>query len=179
MIDSHQFCSYWWCLLLGRKVMMAAPIIAGNRLDRMDNETVTILTHPGLLKVNQDPMGMQATRIQTFGQRINFTDVYGDPLARWEQEVWAKPLLYNPGQLYQYGFALALVNHGTVNATVTARTDVLARAYPKYLPADSAAKFDSLELWSGLDPGDVVLGDTVSWTVAPSGVAVITLIPDC
>ena len=125
MIDSHQFCSYWWCLLLGRKVMMAAPIIAGNRLDRMDNETVTILTHPGLLKVNQDPMGMQATRIQTFGQRINFTDVYGDPLARWEQEVWAKPLLYNPGQLYQYGFALALVNHGTVNTTVTARTDVL------------------------------------------------------
>ena len=190
--------------------MMAAPIIAGNRLDRMDNETVstaplqalyvrmlcsplfcsrwrcllprrkvTILTHPGLLKVNQDPIGMQATRIETFGPRVNFSDVYGDPLARWEQEVWAKPLLYAPGQLYQYGFALALVNHGAVNATITARTDVLARAYPTYLPADSAAKFDSLELWSGLDAGDVVLGDAVSWTVAPSGVAVITLIPDC
>jgi hypothetical protein len=27
-------------------------------------------------------------RVQTFGDRTNFTDVYGDLLSRWDQEVW-------------------------------------------------------------------------------------------
>ena len=77
------------------------------------------------------------------------------------------------------GFALALVNHGRARTTVTADTAVISKAYPAYLPADSAAKFDSLELWSGGRPGDVVMGDTVSWDVEPDGVAVVTLNPDC
>ena len=39
-------------------VMMASPLIAGNRLDGMSQQTVTILTHSGLIKINQDPMGI-------------------------------------------------------------------------------------------------------------------------
>merc|ERR1712224_1059085 len=105
-------------------------------------------------------MGLQATRIQRFGARLNGSDVYGDPWARWEHEVWAKPLLLYPGSFQPYGFALALVNHASANATVTADTAALSKAYPKFLPADSAAKFDSLELCTGLPAGDVVPGDT-------------------
>eukprot|EP01045_Picozoa_sp_COSAG04_P023561 COSAG04_NODE_2819_length_3535_cov_6.638242_1_plen_764_part_00 len=162
-----------WCI-------MASPLIAGNRLDRMDSRARAILTHPGLIKVNQDPMGIQGIRIQTFGARHNFSDVYGDPLVRYDQEVWAKPMLLYPGQLIQYGFALALVNHdNTSNVTVTASTDVLAAAFPDYLPKSSEPKFHSLELWSGRGAGDVVPGDDVSWAVEPQGVAVITLDPNC
>ena len=159
-----------WC-------MMASPLIAGHNLERMTNDTLGILSHRGLIRVNQDPLGIQATRIQRFGARTNFSDVYGDPLARWEQEVWARPLLYYPGQYQPYGFALALVNHGNTSVNITASTDALAAAFPKYF--DSTAKFDSLELWSHTGAGDVVAGDTVEWPVGPDGGAVITLNPDC
>ena len=159
-----------WC-------MMAAPLFAGNDLDRMTPATLAILGHRGLIAVNQDKLGIQGKRIQRLGSRTNFSDVYGDPLARWDQEVWAKPLLLFPGQYQQYGFALALVNHGTANATISASTDALAAAFPDYY--DSTSKFDSLELWSNMPAGDVVTGDSVDWTVEPDGVAVITLTPGC
>jgi hypothetical protein len=160
---------------------MASPLIAGNRLDTMNNGTIEILTHPSLLKINQDPLVMQATRIEHFGVATNFTDVYGDPLTRWEQEVWVKPLLLYPGRTYPtpYGFALALVNHGTANATITADTMAIAKAYPDFLTSSSAAKFDSEEVWSGKSGQDVVVGDTINWEVEPNGVAVIILDPDC
>ena len=160
---------------------MASPLIAGNRLDRMSNKTIEILTHPKVLKINQDPLVMQATRIGYSGAMTTFTDVYGDPLTRWEQEVWVKPLLRYPGRSYPtpYGFALALVNHATTNVTVTADTLAITKAYPKFLSASSAAKFDSEELWSGMSGQDVVVGDKISWEVEPDGVAVITLDPDC
>ena len=136
------------------------------------------MSHRGLIALNQDALGAQALRLQRKGARTNFTDVYGDPLARWEREVWVKPLLLYPGQYMQYGFALGLVNHGSVNATVAfSAWDALARAFPEYF--DATAKFDSLELWSGRGAGDVVPGDTVRWEVEPDGVAVITLRPDC
>ena len=47
-------------------------------------------------------MGIQAVRTQVFGAATNFTDVYGDGLTRWEQEVWAKPLLVHPGDYQQW-----------------------------------------------------------------------------
>jgi hypothetical protein len=47
-------------------------------------------------------MGMQATRIQVSGAITNFSDVYGDPLSRWEVEVWCKPLLLYPGRSCEY-----------------------------------------------------------------------------
>ena len=118
---------------------MAAPLIAGNRLDTMSSQTISILTQPALLKVNQDPAGLQAVRVQVFGKRTNFSDVYGDPLARWEHEVWAKPLLLYPGQFIQWGFALALVNHGNSEATVTASMSALAKTFPKSVPLYSVS----------------------------------------
>eukprot|EP00040_Diaphanoeca_grandis_P007402 m.40802 g.40802 ORF g.40802 m.40802 type:complete len:446 (-) comp18619_c0_seq1:54-1391(-) len=158
--------------------LMAAPLITGNLLDQMNNQTLSILTHPGLLKINQDALGMQAIRIEHFGARINFSDVYGDPLTRWEQEVWAKPLLLYPGQYQPYGFALALINHATTSVRVEASMAAVAKVFPKYY--DSTAMMDSLELWSDKDAGDVSgIDAVVDWTVAPSGVAVIRLDPDC
>ena len=157
---------------------MAAPLIAGNDLTRMNDSIASILSHRGLIAVNQDALGVQAARLQRSGPRINFTDVYGDPLARWEREAWVKPLLLFPGNYQQFGFAIGLVNHGREKVTVSfSEWDVLARTFPKYF--DATAKFDSLELWSGKGAGDVVAGDTVQWEVEPDDIAVITLRPDC
>ncbi|MFZ5941635.1 MAG: glycoside hydrolase family 27 protein [Bacteroidota bacterium] len=42
-----------WC-------MLAAPLIAGNDLRNMSEETKMILTNPGAISINQDPLGIQA-----------------------------------------------------------------------------------------------------------------------
>ena len=58
-----------WCIL-------AAPLITGNNLATMDDETRAILTNPEIIAVDQDPLGIQGHRIRQEG-----------PL-----EVWMKPL---------------------------------------------------------------------------------------
>lgn len=58
-----------WCIL-------AAPLIAGNNLAAMDDETRELLTNPEVIAVDQDALGVQGHRIKQEG-----------PL-----EVWMKPL---------------------------------------------------------------------------------------
>jgi alpha-galactosidase len=58
-----------WCIL-------AAPLIAGNDLTKMTPATLTILTNPEVVAVDQDPGGAQGHRVRQTG-----------PL-----EVWVKPL---------------------------------------------------------------------------------------
>jgi alpha-galactosidase len=58
-----------WCLL-------AAPLLAGNDLSRVTADTLSILTNPEVIAVDQDGRGIQGHRV-------------------WEQgpyEIWAKPL---------------------------------------------------------------------------------------
>jgi len=73
--------------------MLAAPLIAGNDLSKMDAETRRILTNVDVIAVDQDPLGQQARRI-------------------WKQgdlEIWARPL---KGSEY----AVVLFNRGTAPA---------------------------------------------------------------
>jgi alpha-galactosidase len=58
-----------WCIL-------AAPLIAGNDLTKMSQETLDILTNPEVLAVDQDKSGVEGRRISQEG-----------PL-----EIWMKPL---------------------------------------------------------------------------------------
>ncbi len=58
-----------WCIL-------AAPLLAGNDLSKMTPETLSILTNPEVIAVDQDPLGVQGRRVAQEG----------------ELEVWAKPL---------------------------------------------------------------------------------------
>jgi alpha-galactosidase len=58
-----------WCLL-------AAPLITGNDLTHMTSETLSILTNPDVIAVDQDPLGVEGHRV-------------------WEEgplEIWMKPL---------------------------------------------------------------------------------------
>ena len=56
--------------------MLAAPLMAGNDLRKMDKSTREILTNGDVIAVNQDSLGQQATKFMDMG----------------EYEIWAKPL---------------------------------------------------------------------------------------
>ncbi|NLK48498.1 MAG: glycoside hydrolase family 27 protein [Bacteroidales bacterium] len=56
--------------------MLAAPLMAGNDLRKMDQETIEILTNKEVIAVNQDKLGKQAVRFMDMG----------------DHEIWAKPL---------------------------------------------------------------------------------------
>lgn len=58
-----------WC-------MLAAPLMAGNDLRNMDEETRQILTRKEVIKINQDTLGIQAFKYLALG----------------DLEVWVKPL---------------------------------------------------------------------------------------
>lgn len=47
--------------------MMAAPLMAGNDLRKMDNQTREILTNKDVIAVDQDVLGMQGRRFWVFG----------------------------------------------------------------------------------------------------------------
>ena len=57
--------------------MQAAPLIAGNELRSMSDESKSILTHPEVIAVDQDSLGAQGTLVES-----------GPP----ERQVWSKPL---------------------------------------------------------------------------------------
>lgn len=56
--------------------MLAAPLMAGNDLRSMTNETKEILTNKEVIAINQDKLGKQGIRFMDMGER----------------EIWAKPL---------------------------------------------------------------------------------------
>jgi alpha-galactosidase len=77
-----------WC-------MMASPLIAGNDLRNMDETTRQILTNKELIAVNQDPLGIQCTKIRDDG----------------DEEVYVKPLSNGD-------YAVALLNRGEEEALI-------------------------------------------------------------
>jgi alpha-galactosidase len=57
--------------------ILAAPLMAGNDLRAMSEETVEILTNPEVIAVDQDPLGVQGHKVRDDG----------------DFEVWSKPLM--------------------------------------------------------------------------------------
>ena len=89
--------------------LLAAPLIAGNDLRTMTPEIKGILTHPGVIAMNQDPLGRQATRVWK----------------RDEMEVWAKPL--SDGSV-----AVGIFNRGETKQTVSMNwTELGMKAAPQ------------------------------------------------
>jgi alpha-galactosidase len=82
---------------LGLWAITASPLIAGNDLREMTDETRAILTNRDAIAVNQDPLGLQGVRVAVSGKR----------------EAWAKPLA-GPGLR-----AVLLANRDQVARTVS------------------------------------------------------------
>jgi len=95
--------------------MLAAPLIAGNDLSKMDADTVRILTNKDVIAVDQDPLGKQGTRKQKEG----------------DLEIWVRPL--QGGE-----FAAVLFNRGKTPADMKLKWDRLG------LPADRKADVKDL-----------------------------------
>ncbi len=57
--------------------ILAAPLIAGNDLRDMTDETLAILTNSGVIALNQDPLGLQAAVVQ----QQSDVDVLAKPLS--------------------------------------------------------------------------------------------------
>jgi len=80
--------------------MLAAPLLAGNDLRTMSLETLAILTNKEVIKVDQDPLGKQATRA-----------LVSSDSASVRQEIWTRPLANG-------AYAVAAFNRGPASAEV-------------------------------------------------------------
>jgi len=80
--------------------MLAAPLLAGNDLRTMSLETLAILTNKEVIKVDQDPLGTQATRALVSSDSANV-----------RQEIWTRPLANG-------AYAVAAFNRGPASAEV-------------------------------------------------------------
>ena len=79
--------------------IMAAPLIAGNDIRSMSTQTRDILTNTEVTAINQDPAGIQGTRVVDNG----------------DLEVWMKPLCTRNGPAK----AVALLNRSGSTATIS------------------------------------------------------------
>jgi alpha-galactosidase len=95
--------------------MMASPLMAGNDIAHMDENTRAILLNKEVIAVDQDKLGVQGRRVWKEGNR----------------EVWVKPLAGG-------GRALLLFNRGDAPASIRATADQLG------WPADVRAKVRDL-----------------------------------
>jgi alpha-galactosidase len=81
--------------------MLAAPMLAGNDLRTMSIEVLSILTNKDVIRIDQDPLGKQATR------------AWASPdSASVRQEIWTRPLANG-------AYAVAAFNRGPDSARVT------------------------------------------------------------
>jgi alpha-galactosidase len=76
--------------------LFSAPLMAGNDLRNVSRETLDILTHPEVIAVDQDALGIQGRRVWDRGP----------------QEVWMKPLADGSK-------AVILFNRGTEPSRIT------------------------------------------------------------
>jgi alpha-galactosidase len=95
----------------GLWAMMAAPLIAGNDLAAMSEETKSILMNKEVIAVDQDALGVQASRMAKNG----------------ESEVWVRPLKGG-------GRAIVLLNRSTTPRQISVTWEQLR--YPDTLKAN-------------------------------------------
>jgi alpha-galactosidase len=90
--------------------IFAAPLIAGNDLRDMSDDTRAILTNREVIAVDQDPLGVEGSRVKKDG----------------DTEVWSK-------RLADGGRAVALLNRSGAEKTIAVSWTALG--YPEHLTA--------------------------------------------
>lgn len=123
--------------------MLAAPLIAGNDLTNMSKQTHAILTNKEVIAIDQDPLGVQGSRIFKDGER----------------EVWARPLQGG-------GRAVVLLNRGIAPQRIAVRWDHLH--YPDHVSARVRDLWRHTDLppakgqYSAMVPGHAVVMVTIT-----------------
>jgi len=136
-----------WC-------MLAAPLMAGNDLRSMDNETKEILSNTEVIALDQDPLGKQG-----FCYRDN-----GD------YEIWIK-------ELENKGKAACLLNRSDEKKTVQVDFNVLLKANTSYWRLDPY-KLDDYTVRDLWEHKNLKLqGNTMEIELPPHSVKVFRFIP--
>ncbi|WP_230679908.1 glycoside hydrolase family 27 protein [Pontibacter rufus] len=126
-----------WC-------MLNSPLLAGNDLRKMSDETISILTNKELIALNQDKLVYQARRLVDNG----------------DLEVWAKPLQSTmSGQV-----GIALLNRSGKEAAIT--------FHPDSLGLDAAKGYTMRNLWEKKDYAASTKKE-VSFDVPAHGIVVL------
>lgn len=128
-----------WC-------MMNSPLLAGNDLRNMSEETISILTNEELIALNQDPLVYQARRLVDNG----------------DLEVWAKPLIHTTSGKV----AVALLNRSDKPATISFALETVG--------LDASSGYHFRDLWAKKDY-QTTTAETQSSEVPPHGVVVLKI----
>jgi alpha-galactosidase len=108
--------------------MIAAPLMVGCDMSKLDEFTLALLTNDEVLDINQDPLGQAGTLRSNTGVWTKIARMAApDLLANAPKvlgEVWSRPLC--DGTL-----AVALFNIGEDDGEITARWDVLGLTGPQ------------------------------------------------
>ncbi|MFD1614014.1 glycoside hydrolase family 27 protein [Gelatiniphilus marinus] len=128
-----------WC-------MMNSPLLAGNDLRNMSDETISILTNKEIIALNQDPLVYQARRLIDNG----------------DLEVWAKPLIHTmSGEV-----AVALLNRSNKAETISFDLDTIG--------IDVDKGYTYRNLWTKKD-FDNTTEKSLSFQVPKHGVVVLKI----
>jgi alpha-galactosidase len=115
-----------WC-------MLSAPLIAGNDIRNMSEETIKILTNKEAIAVNQDPLGIQAWKQQT----------------EEGLDMWLKPLANNE-------WAVCFLNRSKETKSVNYKWNFehINDGHSKRRIDFHKEKFSIKNLWTGKDEGE-------------------------
>lgn len=126
--------------------MMNSPLLAGNDLRSMSDQTIAILTNKEIIALNQDPLVYQARRLVDNG----------------DLEVWAKPLISTmSGKV-----AVALLNRSNKAATISFDLNTVG--------IDASKGYTYRDLWAKKD-FERSEKKTLSFEVPKHGVVVLTV----
>lgn len=124
--------------------MLAAPLMAGNDVRTMTEETRALLTHPGLLAVSQDPLGHQGARTASHGK----------------VDVWRRDLAG--------GWVVGVLNRGSRPTTLRLHDAALSLgtgAAVGQVPGSGSV----VDVWTGRE----LRGGDHSWDLAPHEMALV------
>ena len=129
-----------WC-------MMNSPLLAGNDLRGMTQATISILTNPEIIALNQDLLCYQARRLRDDGN----------------SELWAKPMVKIAGG----DVAVTLLNRGSSAATISFNLSEVG--------IDSAAGYSVRDLWQHTDLSAATTAASQSFSVPSHGVVTLRI----
>ncbi|WP_416307031.1 glycoside hydrolase family 27 protein [Neptunicella sp. SCSIO 80796] len=118
--------------------MLAAPLIAGNDIRHMSEQTKAILTNKGIIAVNQDAMGIQAFRLKSYSDNDNL-------------QIWFKPLENGD-------WAMAVLNRGedTENFRFDWRQQQVKDDLFQHDAAFDKANYRITDLWTNKELGQTL-----------------------
>ena len=133
--------------------MLAAPLLAGNDLRTMSEETRRILTNAEVIAVDQDPLGVQGFRARAEGDR----------------EIWYKPLVGGD-------WAMCILNRSEAPTTVEVdwSTHRIADGLSDRRTEFAKINYHIRDLWTGRDLGTT--GETLIADIPGHDVLMVRLV---